>query len=1293
MKKSKKKLYGNGGAINNFIDPITTQGLSTPRIAFGSGGEVGSDGTLYVTDLNDKRLKEYKTKKALWDWDQKYKDYHGGTRITPKQAENIKKDIEYIKKKYGAVSTLEHHLEIEKESGPEDEDRYKKKGTGIYLPRFNEPTKKIKYAPPEIVEKQKKLREAGLYEGTLDGIWGKNSKTAWEEYTRKEEPKEGTKKRKVIYTDDINDPRLKKYNNKIDVYNKYQELLKNLTPMTQEWADDNSAVPFENSFVLPGDTKDDEKNKKAFEEFKRKEKELNDYAKSVGVDISPDMYTSKNKVDLYNRNQTEGEGILPVSMYDQPDTDVFYRKKEEEEEKEEKNEQIIEPVEPEPIVAPTPQYIPNSIKRVVGAPGPTEYFYMDFQGRPKGIKDYMVDTDLYKDLEYNEVPYKKAYGGPIKDTDMQNMDFNTYVALMNAQRQQMDAGGTIISKSGALLNGTLKGASNAFLPPGVSGAVNSGLDSLHNALDKDISEEERSYMGYGQAAAGITSAVVTGGATLPNSVGSIASGLGEGIAHGSSLSDEGKVRLKMGADAIGTIAGLGANMKKPTGTEGMNASMSEGLGAGFGETPDVVKKMSTNLGNVGQNITQAPEQSVMGTASNMGTAFNTGNPLEFQYGGPVQMAQGGFKPHPMYKDGQMIMANDYETHLSLKEQGYGHEQMDKGGMILRADGSRSKRGLYDNIRANAGSGKNPTKEMLAQERKIKRMDTGGFMSIENGGTHEQNPMGGVPIGPKASVEEGETVMDLIEGGKFVFTDRDGPKGKKGKTFADISKKIRNKYKDREGDAAAERAMNQELYSVANNQEERKEAKMLKLQAEMDELNPQGASEMVQQPQQGMPLGMKMGGPYYGGGGMLYNMGGMVPGQVPMTDPNMMQQPMHQMPDGTMMPGANHEEAMQMGAYNYGGTVNPVMYPHGGPVGTPHYTFPGSLAASQLVQQLVGGTPTATTSSNFSVASTPPFVPASTPANTGITAAKGYNLPGASQARIKQVIDHAYKTDPKMFSKYGLDDRFGEEYSAAYNKYKDFDSYKSGADVDAILAQGKVNTTNANAAHKANFNSTLAQGAADDAARKQALLDAEEKEQKELDTKRRNAQIYFGAFANSAPDLYNLYQGIQGPDDINLARLSTEDVNLQEQRNIAKVNAANSQAIQRENVRNTAQSSGAALAGLSAGTAAIDQNLGNVLRESAVTEETMNTQMANQTNQYNVGVSNKEQELNLMAEAKAQEAIVSGLAGIGRNTAGALKDVRMSNQVDKLNDTQLSAIESILSNYTYDKNGKIIFKTA
>lgn len=49
------------------------------------------------------------------------------------------------------------------------------------------------------------------------------------------------------------------------------------------------------------------------------------------------------------------------------------------------------------------------------------------------------------------------------------------------------------------------------------------------------------------------------------------------------------------------------------------------------------------------------------------------------------------------------------------------KKMKSGGkqMLKRADGSVSQRGLWDNIRANRGSGKKPTAQMLKQEKKIK----------------------------------------------------------------------------------------------------------------------------------------------------------------------------------------------------------------------------------------------------------------------------------------------------------------------------------------------------------------------------------------------------------------------------------------------------------------------------------------------------------------------------------------------------------------------------------------------
>jgi hypothetical protein len=54
--------------------------------------------------------------------------------------------------------------------------------------------------------------------------------------------------------------------------------------------------------------------------------------------------------------------------------------------------------------------------------------------------------------------------------------------------------------------------------------------------------------------------------------------------------------------------------------------------------------------------------------------------------------------------------DDYNSNLPKQK---------NGGMLKRADGSYSKRGLWDNIRANKGSGKKPTAAMLKQEKKIK----------------------------------------------------------------------------------------------------------------------------------------------------------------------------------------------------------------------------------------------------------------------------------------------------------------------------------------------------------------------------------------------------------------------------------------------------------------------------------------------------------------------------------------------------------------------------------------------
>lgn len=92
-------------------------------------------------------------------------------------------------------------------------------------------------------------------------------------------------------------------------------------------------------------------------------------------------------------------------------------------------------------------------------------------------------------------------------------------------------------------------------------------------------------------------------------------------------------------------------------------------------------------------------------------------------------------------------------------------------LIKRKDGSYSRRGLWDNIRANKGSGKKPTKEMLAQERKIKKMEDGGSIP------ERYRNMGFSRVGQKkASTNEGKKWMVLAKKGDQYKVVHGGYKG-------------------------------------------------------------------------------------------------------------------------------------------------------------------------------------------------------------------------------------------------------------------------------------------------------------------------------------------------------------------------------------------------------------------------------------------------------------------------------------------------------------------------------------
>ena len=64
---------------------------------------------------------------------------------------------------------------------------------------------------------------------------------------------------------------------------------------------------------------------------------------------------------------------------------------------------------------------------------------------------------------------------------------------------------------------------------------------------------------------------------------------------------------------------------------------------------------------------------------------------------------------PVFKKSEKVNHRAIES--MINDQGDIQTAKTGGKMLKRADGSYSQRGLWDNIRANKGSGKKPTKEM------------------------------------------------------------------------------------------------------------------------------------------------------------------------------------------------------------------------------------------------------------------------------------------------------------------------------------------------------------------------------------------------------------------------------------------------------------------------------------------------------------------------------------------------------------------------------------------------------
>lgn len=124
---------------------------------------------------------------------------------------------------------------------------------------------------------------------------------------------------------------------------------------------------------------------------------------------------------------------------------------------------------------------------------------------------------------------------------------------------------------------------------------------------------------------------------------------------------------------------------------------------------------------------------------------------------------------------------------------------------------------------------------------------GGLEYIDNGGTHEQNPFNGVPMGTDRNgtpnlVEEGETIWN-----DYVFSNRlkvpetliDKYKLSKNITFAEASKKLGKEIEETPNDPISKRTFNSFMQDLQQSQEEVKAKKELaKVKRQFNKLSPQ-----------------------------------------------------------------------------------------------------------------------------------------------------------------------------------------------------------------------------------------------------------------------------------------------------------------------------------------------------------------------------------------------------------------------------------------------------------------------
>lgn len=147
--------------------------------------------------------------------------------------------------------------------------------------------------------------------------------------------------------------------------------------------------------------------------------------------------------------------------------------------------------------------------------------------------------------------------------------------------------------------------------------------------------------------------------------------------------------------------------------------------------------------------------------------------------------------------------------------------------------------------------------------------TNGLTTINNGGTHEENPLDGVPMGIAPDgipnlVEENEAIWTNNEGNSYVFSDRLKvskemldkhmlPSKYEGKSYAEVSKELAKESEERPNDPISKKGLEESMAKLQQAQEEYKAIKdQEKLEKALDKLTPEEQEMLLAQNAEGIP---------------------------------------------------------------------------------------------------------------------------------------------------------------------------------------------------------------------------------------------------------------------------------------------------------------------------------------------------------------------------------------------------------------------------------------------------------